>query len=618
MAKKSKIYGRRYDDKEKKKIVKKFIESGYSKSQFCIEEDIAMSTLNKWLQLFNATGKHIKHGQYSPEQRRQAVEEFMRSGMTQKDFAKVWGVDTSTLSLWLRKYRDEGPKALEPGRIYGKGLKRGRKAISESIKNEIIARQKSLPTFGLKKLQNFMQRFDGIKVSHNTIKKVLKEAEEFNPKLAQPKKRKPPQIRRFERARPMQMWQTDITSYVIPRSGNRVYLVVFLDDHSRYIVSWAMALKQTGEFVIKCLVDGMEKFGKPEEVLSDQGRQYFSWRGRSEFQRLLEREGVQHVVSRSHHPQTLGKCERLWKTVGLEFWDRAKPKDLEDAIERFNHYVNHYNHFRPHQGIEGMVPADRFFEMTNEVREAMENSFSKNELKFALDGRPKKPFYFVGQVGDQKISMHGEKGKVIFKTSEGKQEDLHYEELGRTTKGYREEREKVDQTQEEQLQNGCETGDTSERIMEPSEFGAERISSQTSDGNNRLLDRNENEEGDLRDSGRDNFESLADKSTSSVGDVCRSFETTENEEEYDYERRRSEIPEKEDQRTREDYRDTRPSHNDSEIDARMQGSWSEEYDNEEEYYVEDEGSETWQEAEEDTTWNSRLKSDDGYWKKDDE
>jgi len=46
----------------------------------------------------------------------------------------------------------------------------------------------------------------------------------------------------------------------------------------------------------------MEKFGRPEEVLSDQGRQYFSWRGRSEFQRRLEREGVKHVVSRSHHP----------------------------------------------------------------------------------------------------------------------------------------------------------------------------------------------------------------------------------------------------------------------------------------------------------------------------
>ena len=81
-------------------------------------------------------------------------------------------------------------------------------------------------------------------------------------------------------------------------------------------------------------MDGIERFGKPEEVLSDQGRQYFAWRGKSDFQRLLVREGIQHVVSRTHHPETLGKCERLWETVGVELWQRVQPQDLGEARER--------------------------------------------------------------------------------------------------------------------------------------------------------------------------------------------------------------------------------------------------------------------------------------------
>ncbi len=188
-----------------------------------------------------------------------------------------------------------------------------------------------LPDFGIKKLQNFLYRFEGVKVSPNTIKKVLTEEADYQPKVEVKKKKAAPAIRRFERAKPMQMWQTDITSYVLPRSKQRVYLVVFMDDNSRYIVSWSLALKQTGAFVMECLMNGVDRFGKPEEVLSDQGRQYFSWRGKSEFQKLLHQEGIQHVVSRSHHPQTLGKCERFWKTVGKEFWDRTSPNTLDDA-----------------------------------------------------------------------------------------------------------------------------------------------------------------------------------------------------------------------------------------------------------------------------------------------
>jgi transposase InsO family protein len=205
----------------------------------------------------------------------------------------------------------------------------------------IAATKRRYPGFGMRKVRDWLRRFRGIRVSAGTVQKTLREHDLANtvPVARRKPKKKPP--RRFERARPMQLWQSDITSYVLTRHSLRVYLVVFLDDRSRYIVSWSLCTHQKTEMVQECLLDGIARFGKPEEVLTDQGPQYHSWRGKSAFDKLLEREGIRHVVARTHHPQTLGKCERLWRTVAEELWERARPQDLAEARERLGHYFAH-------------------------------------------------------------------------------------------------------------------------------------------------------------------------------------------------------------------------------------------------------------------------------------
>jgi len=245
-----------------------------------------------------------------------------------------------------------------------------------------------------------------------------------------PRRKKKELVRRFARSKPGELWQTDITSYVLTRSHVRVYLTVYLDDFSRYVVSWSLATHQKSALVCEALMDGIERFGKPEEVLSDQGRQYFAWRGKSDFQRLLVREGIRHVVSRTHHPETLGKCERLWETIGVELWERAQPQDLGEARERLGHYFAHYNHFRPHQGIGGLVPADRFFGAEDALRTSLEGRMGEDELGLALSRTPRKSVYVFGQVGDQQVSLHGERGRIVLVTSEGVSKELALEDLG--------------------------------------------------------------------------------------------------------------------------------------------------------------------------------------------
>jgi hypothetical protein len=255
------------------------------------------------------------------------------------------------------------------------------------------------------------------------------------------------------------LWQTDITSFVLRRHGQRVYLTVYLDDFSRYVVGWALEAHQRSELVTTPLLEAIGRYGKPLEVLSDQGRQYFAWRGKSAFQKLLEREGIRHVVARTHHPQTVGKCERLWATVGVEFWDRLHPDDLSEARERLSHFMAHYNFFRPHQGIDGLVPADRFFKAESVLRTTMEAQLGQDELGLALCEAPRRSVYLFGQIGDQQVSMHGERGRLVVHTNDGGRMEIDPRELGAPSVAREVEHEEVrDDAEDDRGEHGVEHG----------------------------------------------------------------------------------------------------------------------------------------------------------------
>jgi transposase InsO family protein len=428
---------------QKRALLQAYASSGLLMGEFCRKHGLSTGTLCAWRRRYgmhgdaglenlpNPRNTGGRSRQYTPEERRQAVEAFFKSGMRRVAFARTWGVTPKTLQRWLAVWEKEGPKALETkprGRPKGSGAG---SQLPQAVQAEIVRTKRRFPTFGLRKVRDYLRRFRGVKVSSNSVGKVLREAdvEKGQPPKKRPKRKKQPP-RRFERSRPGELWQSDITSFVLRRHGRRVYLTAFLDDYSRYIVSWALELHQRSELVIGALLEGIARYGKPREVLTDQGRQYHVWRGKSKFERLLEREGISPVLSRTHHPQTLGKTERFWETVNSEFWVRAKPEELSDARERLGHFIAHYNFFRPHQGIDGLVPADRFFGAQDVLRKSLEERLGANELALALKETPRRAVYLCGQVGEQAVSLHGERGRLVFQTDDGVVKEMKLEELG--------------------------------------------------------------------------------------------------------------------------------------------------------------------------------------------
>ena len=350
---------------------------------------------------------------YTPEQRRHLLEAYRKSGMTVDAYCATVKLSTKTLCVWKRRYAAEGPRGLETRKRGPKAVP-GTSRLPGALQAAITETRARFPDFGLRKVRDYLARFLQLRVSAGSVRRVLREAGVGPVVRGKRRHRRIEEPRRFERSRPGELWQSDITSYRLARHDRRVYLTVFLDDFSRYVVAWNLQLHQRQELVTECLLEGIQSFGKPKEVLTDRGRQYYAWRGKSEFQKLLVREGIEHVVARVQHPETVGKCERLWDTVSRELWERAHPQELEEARERLSNFFKHYNHFRTHQGLGGMTPADRFFGVEDQVRREVLGAQAENALRLALGEAPRARSYLVGNLDGHPVTVRRtEKGLEI-------------------------------------------------------------------------------------------------------------------------------------------------------------------------------------------------------------
>jgi hypothetical protein len=223
---------------------------------------------------------------------------------------------------------------------------------------------------------------------------------------------------------PNALWQIDIFTFQLKRMYP-VYLVGIIDDHSRYITGWGLFRQQSADAVLEVTKGAIGQWGAPREILSDNGRQFVAWRGRTRFQKVLKQQGIDHVRSAPHHPMTLGKIERFWKTMWEEFLSEAVFVSFADACQRIDHWIHYYNHQRPHQGIDGACPADRFYGMSEDVEEAIKQGCEENALRLALGQEPQPPLYLLGQLGGTDVRVVRKGEAIEVKVGDAVHEVIH-------------------------------------------------------------------------------------------------------------------------------------------------------------------------------------------------
>ena len=133
-------------------------------------------------------------------------------------------------------------------------------------------------------------------------------------------------------------------------------IVTGVDDHSRYCVLARVVERATGRAICLAFTEALERYGAPEEVLTDNGKQFtdrFGRGGEVLFDKICRRNGIAHRLTAPSSPTTTGKIERFHQTLRRELLDDARPfTSLLEAQAALDDWVREYNAERPHQALE--------------------------------------------------------------------------------------------------------------------------------------------------------------------------------------------------------------------------------------------------------------------------
>jgi integrase-like protein len=160
-------------------------------------------------------------------------------------------------------------------------------------------------------------------------------------------------------------------------------VVTAVDDHSRYCVIAKVVERATGRAVCLAFAEALVAYGVPEEVLTDNGRQFTDRFGRHGvrngevlFDKICRKNGITHRLTKPSSPNQNGKVERFHGTFRPDFLDTAGPfTSLQEAQAAVDAYRAEYNTNRPHQALDDKVPvtpAERFAPVPTEQRELVD------------------------------------------------------------------------------------------------------------------------------------------------------------------------------------------------------------------------------------------------------
>lgn len=293
------------------------------------------------------------------EQRYQAVLAVIQDGWKVTEVAERLGVARQSVHNWIARYEAGGLAALAD--------KSHRPAscahqIPPQLEAMICEIRRNHPGWGPRRILHELgkQGVDPLP-GRTSVYRCLKR---HNLVELRRRKKRRDEFRRWERERPMQLWQMDVMSGVLLNDDTDLKLVTGVDDHSRFCVAAGLVTRATARAVCEVFSSAMKTYGIPDEVLTDNGKVFTGRFGTHKaevlFDRMCRENGISHRLTAPRSPTTTGKIERFHQSIKKELLaDRTFPS-FDAAQEAIDAWVHDYNTERPHQSLEMAVPAERF------------------------------------------------------------------------------------------------------------------------------------------------------------------------------------------------------------------------------------------------------------------
>jgi transposase InsO family protein len=293
------------------------------------------------------------------EQRYQAVLAVVQDGWKVTEVAARLGVSRQSVHAWIARYELGGLSALADRSHRPSACPH---QVAAEVEAFICELRREHPGWGPRRIEHQLAR-QGVEPvpGRSSIYRCLRRHGLIE--LRRRRKRRD-EFRRWERDRPMQLWQMDVMGGVELDDGNELKVVTGVDDHSRFCVAAGIVTRATSKAVCQVLAASLHRYGIPDEILTDNGKCFTGRFGPHPvevmFDRILRENGISHRHTGVRSPTTTGKIERFHQSLRREFLAERTFVSLEGAQAELDRWVHDYNTDRPHQALEMATPAERF------------------------------------------------------------------------------------------------------------------------------------------------------------------------------------------------------------------------------------------------------------------
>jgi transposase InsO family protein len=294
------------------------------------------------------------------ELRKQFVTEFRTGLFTMSELCAQYTICRKTGYKWLARADDGGVQALQDQsrRPHGHPA-----TTAPEVVAAILAARRRFPTWSGDTLVRWLARQhpDWAWPQRTTAYEILKRAGAVRTRRRRARSlvRVPAPLHPATAAN--ELWTTDFKGEFRTRDGAYCYPLTLRDAFSRLVLRCDALRAPTYRDTRRRFERAFAAFGLPQRIRSDNGRPFAST-GLARLSQLNVwwlRLGIQLERITPGHPEQNGSHEQFHAVLKR---DTARPPaaTVQAQQRRFDAFCRVYNEQRPHQALNGQVPADRY------------------------------------------------------------------------------------------------------------------------------------------------------------------------------------------------------------------------------------------------------------------
>jgi len=276
------------------------------------------------------------------------------SGRTPTELSRQFGVSRQTIYTFIERWQSEGKVGL------GDRSRRPHTSPTKTaaaVEQALLMLKEKHPDYGPDKLVAMLEKA-GIRLAAPTARDLLRRHGLVKTRRGRTPRWSPQGEPVIAAWGPGQTMTTDYKGQFRLGNGMFCYPLTIADPGSRYVFAVEAMKINSGKLAKVVFERVFREWGLPDQILTDNGAPFCvskSIGGISELSRWWTRLGIRHLRTQPGRPQQNGIHERMHRTLKHATTKPAE-RTLKAQQQRFNRFMEEFNHVRPHQALGQKCP----------------------------------------------------------------------------------------------------------------------------------------------------------------------------------------------------------------------------------------------------------------------